>query len=70
MLNNCTTLGSSFVVDLLAGSATGGTSILCTYPLDLAGTYKIWSPLNVFKPLEIIWTRLDGYFHACKMCIE
>ncbi|KAK7351283.1 hypothetical protein VNO77_10605 [Canavalia gladiata] len=31
-------LGSGPFIDLLAGSAAGGTSVLCTYPLDLART--------------------------------
>ncbi|KAL0704131.1 hypothetical protein Bca4012_070556 [Brassica carinata] len=31
-------LGSGPVVDLVAGSAAGGTAVLCTYPLDLART--------------------------------
>ncbi|KAK8597578.1 hypothetical protein V6N13_094981 [Hibiscus sabdariffa] len=38
MLDNCTFFGSGPVVDLLAGSASGGTAVLCTYPLDLART--------------------------------
>ncbi|MBA0777680.1 hypothetical protein Gotri_005672 [Gossypium trilobum] len=36
MLDNYSFLGSGPVVDLLAGSASGGTAVLCTYPLDLA----------------------------------
>ncbi|AAF63166.1 T5E21.6 [Arabidopsis thaliana] len=31
-------LGSGPIVDLVAGSAAGGTAVLCTYPLDLART--------------------------------
>ncbi|GJW09083.1 mitochondrial carrier protein CoAc1 isoform X1, partial [Tanacetum coccineum] len=38
ILDNYTVLGTWPVVDLLAGSTAGGTSILCTYPLDLART--------------------------------
>ncbi|KAF8677961.1 hypothetical protein HU200_046318 [Digitaria exilis] len=38
ILNNCPSLGTGPVVDLLAGSASGGTAVLCTYPLDLART--------------------------------
>ncbi|GMI97924.1 CoA Carrier 1 [Hibiscus trionum] len=38
MLDNCTFFGSGPIVDLLAGSASGGTAVLCTYPLDLART--------------------------------
>ncbi|KAI7748688.1 hypothetical protein M8C21_000337 [Ambrosia artemisiifolia] len=38
ILDNYTVFGTGPVVDLLAGSAAGGTAILCTYPLDLART--------------------------------
>ncbi|XP_014501628.1 mitochondrial carrier protein CoAc1 [Vigna radiata var. radiata] len=38
ILNNYPMLGSGPCIDLLAGSAAGGTSVLCTYPLDLART--------------------------------
>ncbi|XP_024962249.1 mitochondrial carrier protein CoAc1 isoform X1 [Cynara cardunculus var. scolymus] len=38
ILDNYTVLGTGPVVDLLAGSAAGGTAVLCTYPLDLART--------------------------------
>ncbi|PKA54063.1 Mitochondrial adenine nucleotide transporter ADNT1 [Apostasia shenzhenica] len=39
ILNNyCSWFGTGPVVDLLAGSAAGGTAVLCTYPLDLART--------------------------------
>ncbi|XP_054806215.1 uncharacterized protein LOC129308862 [Prosopis cineraria] len=38
ILQNCPMLGSGSVVDFLAGSTAGGTSVLCTYPLDLART--------------------------------
>ncbi|XP_031477208.1 mitochondrial carrier protein CoAc1 [Nymphaea colorata] len=38
ILNNVASLGTGPVVDLLAGSAAGGTAVLCTYPLDLART--------------------------------
>ncbi|KAF9613083.1 hypothetical protein IFM89_005531 [Coptis chinensis] len=38
ILNNYSALGTGPVVDLLAGSAAGGTAVLCTYPLDLART--------------------------------
>lgn len=38
ILNNYSALGTGPVIDLLAGSAAGGTAVLCTYPLDLART--------------------------------
>ncbi|KAI3854978.1 hypothetical protein MKW92_049656, partial [Papaver armeniacum] len=38
ILNNCPAMGTGPVVDLLAGSAAGGTAVLFTYPLDLART--------------------------------
>ncbi|KAM4121432.1 hypothetical protein ACB094_01G005500 [Castanea mollissima] len=38
ILNNCSALGTGPLIDLLAGSAAGGTAVLCTYPLDLART--------------------------------
>ncbi|KAF8087333.1 hypothetical protein N665_0588s0002 [Sinapis alba] len=38
ILENNLPLGSGPVVDLVAGSAAGGTAVLCTYPLDLART--------------------------------
>ncbi|KAH9613352.1 hypothetical protein KSS87_019180 [Heliosperma pusillum] len=38
LYENCPSLGTGSVVDLLAGSAAGGTAVLCTYPLDLART--------------------------------
>ncbi|KAK7852972.1 mitochondrial carrier protein coac1 [Quercus suber] len=38
ILNNYSALGTGPLIDLLAGSAAGGTAVLCTYPLDLART--------------------------------
>jgi len=38
ILDNYPVLGSGPHIDLLAGSASGGTAVLCTYPLDLART--------------------------------
>ncbi|XP_008775917.2 mitochondrial carrier protein CoAc1 [Phoenix dactylifera] len=38
IVNNYPSLGTGPLIDLLAGSAAGGTAVLCTYPLDLART--------------------------------
>ncbi|KAG5540476.1 hypothetical protein RHGRI_020629 [Rhododendron griersonianum] len=38
ILDNYSALGTGPIIDLLAGSASGGTAVLCTYPLDLART--------------------------------
>ncbi|KAI3960549.1 hypothetical protein MKW92_007752 [Papaver armeniacum] len=50
ILNNCPAMGTGPVVDLLAGSAAGGTAVLFTYPLDLARTklaYQVTSPKEI-----------------------
>nr|XP_043630683.1 mitochondrial carrier protein CoAc1 [Erigeron canadensis] len=46
ILDNYTVLGTGPVVDLLAGSAAGGTAVLCTYPLDLARTKLAYQVLD------------------------
>lgn len=50
ILDNCPGLGTGPVVDLLAGSAAGGTAVLCTYPLDLART-KLAYQFNTSRSL-------------------
>ncbi|KAI6690153.1 hypothetical protein NL676_026981 [Syzygium grande] len=35
ILDDCPSFGMGPFIDLLAGSASGGTAVLCTYPLDL-----------------------------------
>lgn len=47
ILNNfASSIGTGPVVDLLAGSAAGGTAVLCTYPLDLARTKLAYQVLS------------------------
>lgn len=46
ILNNCPAMGTGPVVDLLAGSVAGGTSVLFTYPLDLARTKLAYQVTN------------------------
>lgn len=46
-------LGSGPIVDLVAGSAAGGTAVLCTYPLDLART-KLAYQVCDFEYLALI----------------
>ncbi|KAL4564779.1 hypothetical protein LXL04_028850 [Taraxacum kok-saghyz] len=44
-------LGTGPVVDLLAGSAAGGTAVLCTYPLDLARTKLAYQVVDAKESL-------------------
>jgi hypothetical protein len=47
ILNNfAPSVGTGPVVDLLAGSAAGGTAVLCTYPLDLVRTKLAYQVLH------------------------
>ncbi|XP_031399488.1 mitochondrial carrier protein CoAc1 isoform X2 [Punica granatum] len=61
ILNNYPIVGSGPIVDLLAGSAAGGTAVLCTYPLDLARTklaYQVKdSKLNIRAGVTSISTQ-------------
>jgi hypothetical protein len=45
-------LGTGPSIDLLAGSAAGGTSVLCTYPLDLARTKLAYQVRISFKHIS------------------
>ncbi|KAL2525640.1 Mitochondrial substrate carrier family protein [Abeliophyllum distichum] len=60
ILNNYSALGTGPVVDLLAGSAAGGTAVLCTYPLDLARTKLAYQVTDTRGVLQ----RGTRSFHA------
>ncbi|XP_057478081.1 mitochondrial carrier protein CoAc1 [Actinidia eriantha] len=52
ILDNYSAMGTGPIIDLLAGSAAGGTAVLCTYPLDLARTklaYQIVDTRGSFR---------------------
>ncbi|XP_043722535.1 mitochondrial carrier protein CoAc1-like [Telopea speciosissima] len=52
ILNNYSALGTGPFIDLLAGSAAGGTAVLCTYPLDLVRTklaYQVTDTRGSFR---------------------
>ncbi|GER32098.1 mitochondrial substrate carrier family protein [Striga asiatica] len=44
--------GTGPIVDLLAGSAAGGTAVLCTYPLDLARTKLAYQIVDTRRTLQ------------------
>ncbi|XP_057776023.1 mitochondrial carrier protein CoAc1-like [Salvia miltiorrhiza] len=52
ILDNYSALGTGPVVDLLAGSAAGGTAVLCTYPLDLARTKLAYQVVDTRSNLQ------------------
>ena len=61
ILKNYSALGTGPTIDLLAGSVARGTTVLCTYPLDLACTklaYQVSSSCIyfwIFFPLFITY---------------
>lgn len=52
ILDNCSAFGTGPVVDLLAGSAAGGTAVLCTYPLDLARAKLAYQVVDTRQTLQ------------------
>ncbi|KAD4386112.1 hypothetical protein E3N88_26281 [Mikania micrantha] len=62
-------MGNSTVVNLVAGSLSGGTALLVTYPLDVVGTklaYQVVDPpelnVNVAKVSEHAFKRIMDCF--------
>ncbi|KAL2899595.1 Mitochondrial carrier protein CoAc1 [Bienertia sinuspersici] len=52
LYDNCPSMGTGPIVDLVAGSAAGGTAVLCTYPLDLVRTklaYQVVDKRSTFR---------------------
>ncbi|KAI6690166.1 hypothetical protein NL676_026994 [Syzygium grande] len=49
ILDNCPSFGTGPFIDLLAGSASGGTAVFCTYPLDLARTKLAYQVMGSYS---------------------
>ncbi|KAL0447385.1 UNVERIFIED_CONTAM: Mitochondrial carrier protein CoAc1 [Sesamum latifolium] len=60
ILDNYSGLGTGPVVDLLAGSAAGGTAVLCTYPLDLARTKLAYQIVEARGPVQHGTTQFNA----------
>ncbi|KAK4401226.1 Mitochondrial carrier protein CoAc1 [Sesamum angolense] len=60
ILDNYSGLGTGPVVDLLAGSAAGGTAVLCTYPLDLARTKLAYQIVEARGPVQHGMTQFNA----------
>lgn len=54
ILVHYSSLGTGPIIDLLAGSAAGGTAVLCTYPLDLARTKLAYQVCRLQFVLQMI----------------
>ncbi|KAK4422216.1 Mitochondrial carrier protein CoAc1 [Sesamum alatum] len=60
ILDNYSAFGTGPVVDLLAGSAAGGTAVLCTYPLDLARTKLAYQIVEARGPVQHGMTQFNA----------
>lgn len=62
ILNNHSSVVSGPFVDLLAGSAAGGTAVLCTYPLDLARTKLAYQVCTQWTALLFMLLLLSSFY--------
>ncbi|XP_019196880.1 PREDICTED: graves disease carrier protein [Ipomoea nil] len=66
ILDNYSPLGTGPIVDLLAGSAAGGTAVLCTYPLDLARTKLAYQVVDRTPESSIRCSRAQPAYNGIK----